>query len=106
MTEGNLETKYCGEVIGEGVQLWNKREKTWPETNLETWKQDQSKQNSKREPDRWRMMDRWMEQVYCSYLYLYTVCSLSNNRGQKWSEKYFFLRTVFPSSQSVKYFEF
>ena len=24
MTEGNLETKYCGEVISDGVQLWNK----------------------------------------------------------------------------------
>ena len=23
-TWGNLETKYCGEVIGEGVQLWTK----------------------------------------------------------------------------------
>jgi len=23
-SEGNLETKYCGEVIGDGVQLWNK----------------------------------------------------------------------------------
>jgi len=24
MTWGNLETKYCGEVIGDGVQLWTK----------------------------------------------------------------------------------
>ena len=22
--KGNLETKYCGEVIGDGVQLWTK----------------------------------------------------------------------------------
>ena len=43
-TKGNLETKYCGEVIGDGVQLWTKTgdvsepnvtgEKTWPELNL------------------------------------------------------------------------
>jgi len=24
MTDGNLETKYCGEVIGDEVQLWNR----------------------------------------------------------------------------------
>ena len=24
MTWGNLETKYCGEAIGDGVQLWTK----------------------------------------------------------------------------------
>jgi len=45
----NLETKYCGEVIGDEVQLWNRKqvtrvklsEKTWPET----WKHDEETEN-------------------------------------------------------------
>ena len=50
MTDGNLETKYCGEVIGDDVQLWtetgdfseaNWREKTWQET----WKHDEETEN-------------------------------------------------------------
>jgi len=37
MSEGNLETKYCGEVIGDEVQLRNRKQVTWQEINLETW---------------------------------------------------------------------
>ena len=49
MTDGNLETIYCGEVIGDEVQLWNRKQVTWVKLmdrgknmtrNLETWKHD------------------------------------------------------------------
>ena len=28
MSEGNLETKYCGEVVSDEVQLWNRKQVT------------------------------------------------------------------------------
>jgi len=56
MSEENLETKYCGEVIGDEVQLWAVEqkqmtwgklnvtgEKTWQEINLEP--ENKTKQN-------------------------------------------------------------
>jgi len=49
-TEENLETKYCAEVIVDGVQLWNKRQVTWVNLMMwkgkkhsKTWKQDMTK---------------------------------------------------------------
>jgi len=34
MSEGNLETTYCGDVIGDDVQLWNRKQVTWVRLNL------------------------------------------------------------------------
>ena len=42
----NLVTKYCGEVIGDEVQLWNRKQvKNIAEMNLETWKHNKEPEN-------------------------------------------------------------
>jgi len=85
MTDGNLETIYCGEVIGDEVQMWNRKQGKWQGKKHDkklTWKHNkepENKNNQKIERDKY--LTSWNKWIVNMNIHPSIFCT----RSIRWS---------------------